>query len=287
LARSGHDGIALLTLFGAGQTSRDGSHREIVNNGLKHLRNLQDADGCLASRDSPRTLRDHAIAGLALVEAYGMTSNSQLQAPSQRAVAFALKTRTPSSGWSRPDGRFDFEATVWMWMLVKSAKLSGLDVDTAVLDDALAAIDQVTDHATGRVSSPNAEISDEAATAMGMLVRVFAGRSSSADDVIRRGADVLAATPPALADSRVRDPAVCYFGTIVMHNALDDAHYTPWAKALFRIVGPAQSSDERSGRCGSWEPPGADASDVDRIWTTAYVLRGMECAAYAYRGVVK
>jgi hypothetical protein len=174
-----------------------------------------------------------------------------------------------------------------MSMLVRSAKNSELDVDATVLADAVSAIDRMTDHATGRVPSPDGETSDQAATAMGMLVRMFAGHTTSTDDVMRKGGDVLAAKPPMSAGRHVVDPAACYFGTIVMHNALDDAHYTPWATALFAALRPAQSTDEVSKRRGWWEPRRADASEADRVWTTAYLLLATECAAYVYRRVIK
>jgi hypothetical protein len=277
-------GVALLAFLGAGQTHQSGSSRENVKNGLKHLRGVQDAEGCLVPRDAPRMLRDHAVAALALVEAYGMTGSRVFKEPAQRALAFAMKSRTPSSGW-HVNGILDVETTGWMSMLVTSAKLSELDVDVATLDDAVRAIDQVTHYATGRVVASDGRLSDEAATAIGMLVRQMAGRTPDTDPVIRRGADLLVAKLPAWEEGRLADPAAWYFGTIAL-SGVDIAHWKPWAESMGPVLDRVALTDDRGGLRGSWDPPGASPSDADRVWTTAYVLFGMERAFYAYKAAL-
>jgi hypothetical protein len=263
-------GIALIAFLSAGETHQSGSCRETVKSGLVHLRDVQDADGCLAPRGSARMLRDHAIAGLALCEAYGMTDSLVLKEPAQRAVAFAAKSRTPSSGWSRPDGRLDFEATVWMSMLLKSAKLSALDVDVAALSDVVRAIDQVTDHETGRVNASDDALSTEAATAMGMLVRRLAGRTPDDDEMLREGADVVTAKPPVREPGRAPDYAAWYFGTLAVWNLGPDERWPPWAKALIAAVAGGQRTDEGDAERGSWDPPAGSADEADRVWSTAF-----------------
>lgn len=277
-------GVALLAFLGAGETHQSGTCRENVKNGLKYLRSVQDADGCLVPRDAPRALRDHAVAALALVEAYGMTGSRVFKEPAQRAVAFALKARTPSSGWGA-DGVLDVETTGWMSMAVKSAKLCDFDVDVAVLDDAVRAIDQVTHYATGRVIASDGRLSDEAATAMGMLVRQMAGRTPDTDPVIRRGADLLVAKLPEWDGGRLVDPAAWYFGTIAL-SGVDSAHWKPWAEAMVAVLDRVVLTDDRGGLRGSWDPPGASPSEADRVWSTAFVLFGLERAFYAYKGAL-
>jgi len=263
-------GVALLAFLGSGQTHQSGSYREAVKNGLKHLRDVQDGDGGLAPRGSARTLRDHAIAGLALCEAYGMTSSLVFKKPAQRAAAFAAKSRTPSSGWSRPDGRLEFEATVWMSMLLKSAKLCEFDVDVSALEDVVRAIDQVTDHATGRVTASDDGLSSEAATAMGMIVRVLAGRSPDDDEAIRKGAEVVAAKPPVLDPAHSPDYVDWYFGTRAIWSMGPDERWPPWAKALIAAFAGGQRTDDGDAERGSWDPSAASLSEADRVWSTAF-----------------
>jgi hypothetical protein len=277
-------GIALLAFIGRGQTHQSRMHGECITMGLKYLRGARDADGCLVPRDAPRALRDHAVAGLALVEIYGMTGSRVFKEPAQRTVTFALNSRTPSSGWGA-NGVLDVETTGWMSMLVQSAKLSGLDSDVAVLADAVRAIDEVTDHATGRVIACDGRLSDETATAIGMLVRQMAGRTPDTDPVIRRGADLLVAKLPAWEEGRLADPAAWYFGTIAL-SGVDIAHWKPWAESMGAVLDRVVLTDDRGGLRGSWDPPGASPSDADRVCTTAFVLFGMERAFYAYKAAL-
>jgi hypothetical protein len=69
-----------------------GACRENVKNGLRFLRDRRDADGCFAARTSANSAVDHALAALALTEAYGMTSTGMFAEPARRGVAFALAT---------------------------------------------------------------------------------------------------------------------------------------------------------------------------------------------------
>jgi len=278
-------GIALLAFLGYGETHQIGSSRETVKNALKHLRDIQDADGRLVGPDSPRRLRDHAVAGLALTEAFGMTGSLVFKEPAQRAVAFAMRNRTPGGGWGRSigDGEFDFETTVWTAMLVKSAKLAELDVEASVLDDAVRAIDLVTDRSTGRVTAAGGSPSVEAATAMGMLVRFLAGRDPDGDELFRRGGDWLSKHPPSLGPRGPADAAAWYFGSHAMFE-MDDALRWPWLRALMRGFHSSQvaDGDER----GSWNPPGDSSSVSDRVWTTAFTLLAAApelCNWYPYR----
>lgn len=274
-------GVALLAFLGAGETHQSGSFRETVKKGMAYLQAVQGADGLLVPRDAPHALRDHAVAACALLDAYGMTGSKSLKQPAERAVSFAMKSRTPSSGWSA-DGVLDVETTGWMSALVASARLSQLEVDVAVLDDAVRAIDQVTDPATGRVSSTDGRLSDEAATAIGMLVRHFAGHTPDTDPVIRRGADLLVAKLPAWEDGRLVDPAAWYFGTIAL-SGVDIAHWKPWAESMVAVIDHVALTDDRGGLRGSWDPPGASPSAADRVWSTAFVLFGLERAFYVYK----
>jgi hypothetical protein len=263
-------GVALLAFLAAGETPQFGTCRESVKSGLQHLAEIQDVDGRLAPRDSVRALRDHAVAGLALCEAYGMTGSRKLKEPAQRAVAFAMKTRTPSSGWSRPDGRLEFETTVWMSMLVKSAKLSGLDVDDAALSDVVRALDQVTDHETGRVDPNDDAISTETATAMAMLVRFLARRTPDDDEMLRKGVDVVVAKPPTRGPESPPDFAAWYFGTLAVWDAGPDERWPPWARTLQAAVAGAQRTDAGDAERGSFDPRGASATEADRVWATAF-----------------
>jgi hypothetical protein len=263
-------GFVLMAFLGAGQTHQSGSSRDVVTKALRLLRDGQDADGCLVPRTTSRLLRDHALAGLALTDSFGMTSSEARRKPAERAVAFALKTRTPGGAWNLPapdDAQIDVEATVWMSMLVKSASLSGLDVDGAVLVEVANALDGITDPATGRVRVPaQAQISEDAATAAGCLVRIWSGRQPQSDALTAKSFDSLLAHVPA-ADTT--DLAYVLLGSSAMLT-LGGERFRAWLPSLNAIMSAPSRAD--GPEKGSWDPR-SDDSEAARIVTTAYHLR--------------
>jgi len=266
-------GIVLLTFLGAGETQQSGSCRPIVKKGLDALRAGQDADGCLAEPTSPRRLRDHAIAGLALSEAYGMTSALALKPAAQHAVDFALKMRAPGGAWnftSRRPEQIDVEATVWMAMLLKSARMSELDVDPVVLGEVASALDRISDPKTGRIiGAPNSPtmFSSDAATAAALVVRVLCGRLDTTDALTAKSADVLVAHPPTAAST---DLPYVYFSGLAMIGLAGD-RFRAWLPGLNAFVQQPQMQRRDGPDAGSWDPPEGQPESW-RIWATAYHL---------------
>jgi hypothetical protein len=278
----GTTGIAMLAFLGAGEThQRHSKCGSFVRRGLDHLRALQREDGSFVPSGAPHALRDHAVAAVALVEAYGMTSARALKEPAQRAVRFAAQSRTPGSAWGR-DGVIDLETTVWMSMLLKSATMSDLDVDVGALSDVIRALDQLTDPETGRVTAPGGSLSDEAATAIGVFLRLLAGRRPRDDAMIWRGADVLAAAVAKRDAAHTLDEAAWFFGTRATWQLLGK-DWRLWYPARRADVDAKQLDEDRSDDCGSWDPPAAATSPSDRVWSTSLSLLGeypYQCSWY-------
>jgi hypothetical protein len=278
----GTTGVALLTFLGAGETyERPNQYAAFVRRALDRLRAVQTDEGRLVGADAPHALRDHAVAALALVDTYGMTGALALKEPAQRAVAFAVGSRTPGSAWGR-DGVIDLETTVWMSMLVKAAKESGLDVDLGVLNDVIRAVDQLTDPETGRVTAPGGSLSDEAATAIGVFLRLLAGRRPRDDAMIWRGADVLAAAVAKRNAAHTLDEAAWFFGTRATWQLLGK-DWRLWYPARRADVDAKQLDEDRGDDCGSWDPPAAATSPSDRVWSTSLSLLGeypYQCSWY-------
>ncbi|MCR4412953.1 MAG: terpene cyclase/mutase family protein, partial [Thermoguttaceae bacterium] len=97
-------GLALLAFLGAGYTHMDGKHQATVRRGIEWLLRNQQPDGRLFTPGSDRTrfaqFYAHAMATIALCEAYGMTGDRLLREPTQRAIGFILETQHPTlGGW--------------------------------------------------------------------------------------------------------------------------------------------------------------------------------------------
>ena len=123
------DGLALLAFLGAGHTDR-GSLREnkystIVQNGLRALMTGQADSGDLR----PRDIRSHAIATLALCEAYWLTKDTRYKVPAQKALRFLNGQRTRQNGtWSA-----DLRTNLWCVLALQGGRFGGFQVDPAAL----------------------------------------------------------------------------------------------------------------------------------------------------------
>lgn len=121
------DGLALLAFLGAGHTDRgarrDNKYAPVVQKGLRALMALQEESGNLGRRD----IRRHAIATLALCEAYWMTKDASYKVPAQKALRYLNAQRT------RPDGTWTVDARTNLWgvLALEGSGFAGLEVNRA------------------------------------------------------------------------------------------------------------------------------------------------------------
>ena len=119
----GHDGTSATT------------YRKVVRSGIDALLAMQKPDGLIGQRNY-----EHAIATMALTQAYGMSPDPRLREPCQRAVdvILARQNRDPKAtdaaygglGWDYggPTDRNDSSVTGWNVMALKAAYVGGLNV---------------------------------------------------------------------------------------------------------------------------------------------------------------
>jgi len=126
-------GYALLCYLGAGYDHRMGSrYRLTVKKAIDWLLSVQKPDGLWGVRNY-----EHAIATMAMAEAYAMSGDGALKSPSQRGVDIVLKRQTPDSaggyglGWDYVDAnlnRMDSSVSGWNVMALKSAAAANLNI---------------------------------------------------------------------------------------------------------------------------------------------------------------
>mgnify|MGYP000703534639 CR=1 FL=1 len=61
-----------LCFLGAGDTHNSGQYKDTVKNGLRYLKQIQDPEGCFGPRTTNHFTYNHAIAALAMTEAYAL-----------------------------------------------------------------------------------------------------------------------------------------------------------------------------------------------------------------------
>ncbi len=309
----GVTGLALLAFLGVGYTNRSqGPYGKVVGNGLKYLRNAQDAEGCFGARTTPHFVYNHAIATLALAESFGMTRSSIFKSATQKGLDFIAAIRNPGLAWRygvRP-GDNDTSITFWMTLALSVAKRiidseaefgREVSIDAAAFDGARTWIGKMTDPETGRVgyqlrgtgpARPADHVDafpgerSEALTAIGVLLRVLLGEDPESSDAVKKGAALMAARPPVW---NARDGSIDLYywqaGALAMQQ-VGGASAEAWQAALSKALVESQRGEgEPCGLKGSWDPIDPWGADGGRVYMTAMAALALE-APYRYPRVV-
>jgi len=296
----GVTGLATLAFLGYGETHKTPRYGHVVRNALKFLKNAQDAEGCFGSRTSAHFTYNHAIATLAMVEAYGLTQSPLFKSSAQNGVNFIEQCRNPGLGWRygvRPQDN-DTSITGWMVLALKSARSAGLEVPDEAFRGAVAWLDRVTDPETGRAgytargNGPCRPVekmdafpsnASESLTAIAVLSRIFCG-APAGDPMVRKGADVcLAVLPRHDENAGTVDFTYWHFGTLAMFQVGGDA-WAAWQEPMKSALAGSQRKEEGHAR-GSWDPKDPWAGEGGRVYSTALAVLCLE-TYYRYARVV-
>jgi hypothetical protein len=297
-SRVGCTGLALLAFLGAGHTGKSPVFGDTVRRAQQWLVSKQRPDGGIFEREADAKSDrigqlaaagyNHAIAGLALAEAYGMGQENSLAKPAQKAVSYSTRVHQQGySGWRYiPQQAADTSVTGWFVMQLKSARLAGLKVDGAGFQGAQAFIDRVCD-AKGRACYGADKRADAtpSMTAVAMVCRQFMGTPPS-DPLLIKGADWLLQAPPNPAAARPdanilstgdRGFYYYYYGTLAMFQTGGD-RWKRWNESMKNTLLGTQC---RGGdRDGSWDPVTWTDNHGGRVFTTAV---GAMCLEVYYR----
>ncbi|MHC4779175.1 MAG: prenyltransferase/squalene oxidase repeat-containing protein [Planctomycetota bacterium] len=279
----GCTGLALMAFLGGGHTHRRGKFKETVKRALGALKRVQSPDGCFGPKTPDgRWIYNHSLASLAMAEACGMTNSPLLRGPAQKGIDLIAQSQNPGAGWryGSKTGKSDSSVTAWAVLALKSAKVSGLNVPRKAVMDALQWFDSVTDPTYGRVGylsrgdsgslAPGSLLPrpQETMTAAAILCRLFVmGKKARKDPVIRKGAALLTASPPAWDPiGGSIDMYYWFFGTKAMFD-LGGPSWKDWNEGLKTALVPSQ---RREGcEIGSWDPVGPWGKAGGRVYATA------------------
>ncbi len=289
--------LALLAFQGAGYTHLESKYSMQVSRAIGFLAKNQRATGDLYIPQNPASdqngwLYSHAIASLALCEAYGMTQDENLRPIAQKAVNFMVASQDPKrGGWRyRPESGSDTSVTGWYMMALQSAKLAGLEVPPTTFN----AIKNYVERA--QVSSeephlyrynPFAPDTDEyryglrptaVMTSVGLLIRLYLGWQRN-DKQMMDGASYLLTHSPknGSKEKSLRDTYYWYYATQVIFHMGGD-YWKRWHDTLNPILIRDQV---REGRyAGSWDPmkpvPDLWANYGGRLYVTTMNLLSLE-----------
>lgn len=294
--------LAVLAFLGAGHHHRQpGAWAGQVRQALRWLVDQQAPDGDFGDERLLQSTYDHAIATLAIVEAYAMSRDSLLREPATRALARLSTLRAPGGGWRYRAGHpeqaahaQDLSVTGWALLALAAAETAGLPVDERAWADGLLLVEELTDPDTGRAGYVERGAGparlpgtaghwpaddSESMTAVAVLSRLFGGTrvtEPAAAERLERGAARLAALPPAWDEALPgrRDYYYWYYGAYALHERGGRA-WPAWEKSLIAAVTTGQHAQGELR--GSWDPQlDPWGSQGGRVYATALLALTME-----------
>ncbi len=288
----GQTGLALLAFLGAGNTHQNGRYKDTVQRGVRYLISVQDAAGCFGPQ-SGEYMYNHAIAALAMAEAYGMTKSPLLNTAAQRGIDFLVRAQNPGLGWryQSASGENDTSVTGWAVMALKSARVAELAVPVAAFAGARNWLDSVTDdqyYRTGYLQrgdrgsrlrdSARKFAAAESCTAISVMCRIFMG-DERGDALLAGQGDILSQNLPTWdtnggpdGTSRL-DYYYWYYGTLAMFQLGGD-HWKSWNQAMKNALVKHQRED--GDEAGSWDPIDAWGPAGGRVYATAINVLSLE-----------
>ncbi|MDP6859590.1 MAG: hypothetical protein QF426_07195 [Verrucomicrobiales bacterium] len=279
--QAGHDvaatSFSLLAFYGRGERhDKECKYQDKVKLGLDWLLGQQNVASGDLRGDSPKynAMYDHGIAALALVEAYGVTKDSELKPKAQAAIDFIVESQHEEGGWRyKPKERGDLSVTGWMVMALASAKMSGLAIPQSTfdgVDNFLEIISGGKDGGSyGYTDSPGKGNSGRhAMNAAGFFCAQLSGASSNAAKAFESSLII------DKVGFQMNDIYYVYYGTLAAYQ-----HQGPvWRKWLEKMQSEFIKTQEPDG---AWPVGGGHGGQMGKVIVTALVALCLE-AHYRY-----
>lgn len=259
--------MALLAFQGDGSTHTAGEYRQVVKKGWDALLKMQSREGQFKSPGAPANhqLYTHALATIAVCELYGMSGDSVVRGPAEKAIQYCVKNQAPEGGWRYfPREDSDTSVSGWFSMALQSARMAKLEVPTETLEKLSRYLDaaQINDGAA-YAYRPGAGAT-LAMTAEGLLCREYLGWGRN-DPRLVAGVNNLADNPIKLSDYQL-DPYYWYYATQVLHH-FGGEPWKRWNEIMRQLVPETQV--KKGAESGSWDPMNCKfGSEGGRLYVT-------------------
>ncbi|TWT65295.1 terpene cyclase/mutase family protein [Allorhodopirellula solitaria] len=275
-AFNGATAMALLPFLGAGQTHKSGDYQSVVRRGLQYLirsgrPGTKEGLAVLDLTEPDGNMYSHGLAAIALSEAYAMTGDPTLAAPTQAALNFIVAAQCRDGGWKYKyqDSRGgDTSVVGWQIMALKSGYMGHLMVPPKTIQGSLLFLDRVQSNGGARYGYDKKTTDFNASmTAVGLLCRMYTGWQKN-NEALQRG----------VADLAERG---------VMKN---DIYYDYYAAQVLRQTGGpewdkfnaelrdwlVETQAQEGGAKGSWYFESAHVSNGGRLCMTSFATMILE-----------
>jgi hypothetical protein len=282
--------FGVLPFLGAGVThNRAPSHppelaayQKVVEQGLMFLARNQTRgkdkndkkDGFLGG-----SMYAHTLGTIALCEAYGLAADDRtkpsLKISAQLAIKYLLNAQHEAGGGWRygPGQAGDMSVTGWVFLAIRTAQLTGIDVLKPPLVRAGRFVDSCAvgppEAKNSRYAYTPGQPEKLALTAAGLLTRQYLGWRRDEPDLIA-GAQYLMKSLPPESGTNVGALYYYYYATQVLHH-LEGPDFDLWNHRMREHL--IRTQQLTGHRTGSWNPEGADhGGRGGRMYSTAMAL---------------
>lgn len=267
-------GLSLLAYLGAGYTHTDGKYADTVARGLDFLIRTQKPDGDLRGRSVAVGMYCHAMASLAICEAFALTGDERLKKPAANAIQFLVDAQAEGGAAWRYEPKApvgDTSILGWVVLALRSGRSMGFNVPEKSIQGIQAWLDGVQSGKSGGLSKyqPWKEVTPTM-TAEAWVCRLFLNLDANTRRN-REAADYLLEHGPD------RDPYnlyYWYYGTLSMYqNGGQD--WEKWNGLVRdRIV---RRQKTKGHQAGSWDPDDSSWGTYGgRIYCTALATLSLE-----------
>jgi Squalene-hopene cyclase C-terminal domain/Prenyltransferase and squalene oxidase repeat len=272
-------GLALLPFLGAGHIHNQPSrYQEVVDRGLNWLiRNQQKTGELFLGGQIHSQFYSHAIASMALCEAYGISKDPRLKEPAQLAIDFIQQSQNKYDGGWRYSPGMEGDTSVFGWQMfaLRSARLSGLNVSKNVIKGCAHYLDLAgTDKHHTLYSYLPGGMPKWTMTAEALLCRQYLGWPRDHPALVSG----VSAVWNDLQASNERNIYYWYYATQLLHNMQNKA----WKQWNPRVRDALVATQMVTKGCdhGSWSPflPQADTWGIrgGRLYQTSLSILTLE-----------
>jgi hypothetical protein len=267
-------GLSLLAYLGAGYTHTDGKYAQTVGKGLDFLLAVQRPDGDLRGRSRAVGMYCHAMASIALCEAYALTGDEKLRKPVERAIEFLVKARAADGmAWRYSPGEPYGDTSIlgWVVMAFKSAREVGIAVPSDIQTGISNWLDKVADGEHGGLARYTVgKRVKPTMTAEAWVCRQFLGVGGPGASSTEAAASLLENRT----DEGTYNFYYWYYGTLAMYQHGGDA-WSRWnARVRDEIV---RRQHVRGHIAGSWDPDDSQyGTRGGRVYCTALATLSLE-----------
>ena len=293
---TGVTGLAVLAFLGAGYThlskdTYDGiCFGTVVKKGIQWLMGQQSPEGRIGPANG-HYMYNHAIAALALAEAYGLTTSPLFKEQAQKSINYLILAQNPYKAWRYTEkcGDNDTSVTGWGVMALKSAHISGLDVPQTGFEGARAWLNEMdTKDYKFAYAWHNGKqhfvTHLPAMTAVGMMCMIFIDKNRM-DPRLSGGAANLVKQLPAWKDPDL-DYYYWYYASLALFqfDGPSGRYWKAWNEQMKSVIVSHQRTKKDGCADGSWDTDERWCKAGGRVYATAVNALTLE-VYYRYENV--